>query len=149
MQAKKVLVPVHGNECDAKALQFACDMARKEKGKVYVLYVIEVERAYPLDSNVSSGNQMAERVLKQMENLGKEYKGHVEAEIIQARDEGPAVVFEAMERNVDAIVVGIPFQRRYGSFSLGRTVPHILKNAPCPVVLWRQAMEVTSNGRNG
>ena len=71
MQAKKVLVPVHGDECDEKALQLACDMTRKEKGKVYVLYVIEVERAYPLDANVSSGNQMAERVLKQMENLGK------------------------------------------------------------------------------
>lgn len=142
MHAKRVLVPVHGDACDDLALQVACDLTRKEKGKVYVLYVIEVQRELPLDVDLSSETSLVEEVLQNLERLGnKEYKGNVEAEILQAREAGPAVVLEAVERRVDAIVVGLSYKKRYGAFSLGHTVPHILKNAPCPVLVWRQGVE--------
>ena len=79
-----------------------------------------------------------------MEKLGKEYQANIEAEILQAREAGPAVVQEAVDREVEAIVVGSPYKRAYGVFSLGKTVPFILKNSPCPVLLWRG-----QNGTNG
>ena len=77
-----------------------------------------------------------------MEKLGKKYQGDIEAEILQARDAGPAVVQEAVQREVDAIVVGLHYKRRYGAFSLGKTIPYILKNSPCPVLLWRGKNEI-------
>ena len=84
-----------------------------------------------------------------MEKLGEEDHGNLEAGILQARDAGPAVVQEAVDREVEAIVVALPYKRRYGSFSLGNTVPYILKNAPCPVLLWRQEIGVNGRGRQG
>lgn len=147
MHAKKVLVPVCGDESDSDALWLAREMTRGAKGKVYVLYVIEVQRDLPLDADVGSENAEGEDVLQRMEKLGEEYHCDIEAEILQARDAGPAVVQEAVERGVEAIVMAVPYKRRYGVFSLGRIVPYILKNAPCPVLLWRQEYDLNGKGR--
>ena len=137
MEASKVLLPVVGGESDEESLRLACAMTKAAKGKVYVLYVIEVARQLPLDADVSSENAKGEQILQRMEKLGKEYHADIEAEMLQARDAGPAVVQEAVDREVEAIVMGISYKRRYGVFNLGKTVPFILKNAPCPVLLWR------------
>lgn len=141
MEAKRVLLPVHGDELDQDSLQLASKLTKESKGKIYVLYVIEVDRRLPLDADISSEDAKAEQVIQQMEALGKKYKVEIEGYQISARDAGPAVVQEAVEREVDAIVVGLHHKRRYGVFSLGNTVPFILKHSPCPVLLLR--------GKNG
>jgi len=137
MEAKRVLLPVNGDDSDEESLWLACNLVRETKGKIYALYVIEVARQLPLDSDVSSETAKGEQVLQRIEKLGKKYHVEVHAEILQAREAGPAVVQEAVERQVGTIVVGVPYKRRYGAFSLGRTVPFILKNSQCPVLLWR------------
>lgn len=137
METKKVLLPVYGSEPDEDSLRLACKLAKESKGKVYVLYVIEVSRRLPLDADISSEVTRGEQILQRMEKLGKKYHCDIEAEILQARDAGPAVVQEAVQRDVDAVVVGLHYKRRYGTFSMGRTVPYILRNSPCPVLVWR------------
>ena len=144
MQASKVLVPVRGDESDNEALSLACEMTRGTKGKVYVLYVMEIQRYLPLDADPGGELAKGEEVLQRMEKLGEQFHGDIEAEILRARDAGPAVVQEAEEREVEAIVVAVPYKTRYGVFSLGSTVPYILKNATCPVLLWRQ--QISTNG---
>ena len=143
MQANKVLVPVNGADCDEEALWLAQELTRETSGKIFVLYVIEVQRSLPLDAEVGSESVRGETVLQRMESLGAKGRSNLEAEILQARDAGPAVVQEAVERSVDVIVLALPYKHRYGMFSLGNTVPYILKNAPCPVLLSRQAMAQT------
>jgi nucleotide-binding universal stress UspA family protein len=146
MQASRVLVPVCGVEADEEALTLACEMIRPAKGKVYVLYVIEVRRSLPLDADVETENARGEDVLQRMEKLGEELRVDLEAEILRAREAGPAVVQEAVDRQVQAIVIGAPYRRHHGVFSLGHTAPYILRNAPCPVLLWRQ--EIGMNGKS-
>jgi nucleotide-binding universal stress UspA family protein len=54
--------------------------------------------------------------------------------LLQARDVGAAIVDEAIERDADLLVVGLPFRKRFGGeFAIGRTIPYILQNAPCTV----------------
>ena len=53
MEAKRVLLPVHGDEIDQDSLQLACKLTKESKGKIYVLYVIEVGRGVPLDADVA------------------------------------------------------------------------------------------------
>ena len=149
MQASRVLVPVCGVEADEDALALACDMIRPAKGKVYVLYVIEVRRSLPLDADVEAENAKGEDVLQRMENLGKKFHVDLEAGILRARDAGPAVVQEAVDREVQAIVIGVPYRWHHGVFSLGHTVPYILRNAPCPVLLWRQEMSTNGKSKKG
>ena len=60
---------------------------------------------------------------------------------MQARDTGPAVVDEAEEFGADLIVMGLPYKRRFGEFNLGRTVPYVLKNAACRVILFRESRD--------
>ena len=82
--------------------------------------------------------------------MAKKYKCKAEAELVQSRQAGCAVVQEGVDKKVDAIVLGIPYQERYGSFSLGDTIPYVLKNAPCQVVVWRDSIrEPEFNGVNG
>ena len=55
-------------------------------------------------------------------------------------------VQEAVDKSVDAIVLGLPYREVYGSFSMGETAPYVLRNAPCKVILWRSSLSsYTSN----
>ena len=135
-----VLVPVEGSASDQAAVELACSLASVWKGTVYVLHVIEVERRLPLDAEVPEAALRAEEVLTAMEDVAKPHKCKVQAEMLQSRRAGPAIVQASAQRQVDAIIVGADYATSYGSFSLGQTVPYILENAPCKVILWRNGV---------
>jgi nucleotide-binding universal stress UspA family protein len=143
----KILVPVHGNKFDDDALRLASQIAKGTKAKVFALCVIQVKRELPLDAEISGETSKANKVLHHLEALGKELKCPVEATLLQARDVGPAIVQEAVEIGVDLIVMQMPYKKRFGSFTLGDTVPYILKNAPCQVLVCRE--EKRTNSKNG
>lgn len=134
---QRILVPLGGNEADAATLQIACDAARKTRAQVFAIYVITVKRALPLDADLVSEAHSGENILARAEQWGTEFDYQVETELLQSREIGPAIVDEAVNRGADLIVLGLPYKRHYGEFTLGRTVPYVLKNAPCPVWVYR------------
>jgi nucleotide-binding universal stress UspA family protein len=138
MDFKSILVPVVGTEADREAIKLACRLARRDKGKIWVVSVIAIKRALPLDAEIDSEIQDAEAVLDSVERVAEEEDYEVETDVLQAREVGPAVIDEAVERGVDLILMGISYKRRFGQFSLGGVVPYVLKNAPCPVILYQQ-----------
>ena len=71
-----------------------------------------------------------------------DHAGHaLEAVLVQARDVGAALVDEAVERAADLLVVGLPYRKKFGGdFAIGKTVPYVLKNAPCAVWVAREPM---------
>ena len=58
------------------------------------------------------------------------------------RHAGPAVVLEAEDRNMDAVILSVPYKRRFGSCSMGATASYVFDNAPCRVILWREPTPV-------
>ena len=138
MEFKKVLVPVVGSEADEEAMKLACRLARKDKGKVWAVSVVAIKRALPLDAEIDSEIKKAEDVLDAVELVAEGEDYEVETDVLQAREVGPAIVDEAVERGVDLILMGITYKRRFGQFSLGNVVPYVLKNSPCPVILYQQ-----------
>ncbi len=60
--------------------------------------------------------------------------------MLQAREAGPAIVDEASEEEVDLILMGLAYKKRFGEFSLGTAAPYILQHAPCPVLLLREVI---------
>ena len=138
MEFKKILVPVAGTEADEEAMRLACRLAKKDKGKVWAVSVVAVKRALPLDAEIDSEIQNAEDVLNHVEGIAEEEDYEVETDVLQTREVGPAIIDEAVERGVDLILMGIKYKRRFGQFSLGNVVPYVLKNAPCPVILYQQ-----------
>jgi nucleotide-binding universal stress UspA family protein len=140
-ELKSLLVPVDGSPESMKAVEFACGLAKRNKGKVHVVHVIEVKRSLPLDAELVTEALRGEEILDEAEKIAKRNDLEVEGDLLQAREAGHAIVDEASERGVDAIVVGVPFSRPFGEFELGRVPAHILKNAACQVILLRMPLE--------
>lgn len=139
IKATRVLVPVNGNSTDDEAVMLACEVARQNRGPVFAIYVIEVKRTLPLDVDLPPEAERGDAVLAAAERVAKGLGVELESELLQARDVGTAIVDEAVERQVDLIVMGITYKRKFGEFDLGATAPYVLKNAPCRVWLTRAA----------
>ncbi|MFC1974203.1 universal stress protein [Chloroflexota bacterium] len=140
MQLKKVLVTVGGTSVDEEALKLACKLVKSEKGKVYITYVIQVDRTLPLEAEVEAEIRQGEDVLNQAEIIVENQDCEAEIDLLQARDVGAAVVDEAAERDIDLIMIGRSYKKEFGEFSLGKIVPYVLKNAPCWVIIFQEPM---------
>ena len=137
-QLSCVLVSVNGSAADADAVRLACELAHDNGAKVCAIYVIEVKRSLPLDADLAQETARGELVLADAEQLGNTLNCSIETELLQAREVGPAIVDLAYERRADVLVMGIIYKRKFGEFTIGETVPYVLKNAPCQVCLTRQ-----------
>ena len=145
---RRVLVPVSGGDSDEQAVRLACSLVKK-KGTVYLFNVLEVARDLPLDAPPQADVERSDALLERMERVGHSEKRNVETEAVQAREAGPTVVNEAIERSVDAIVMGVDYSAARGEFELGPAVNYVLRRAHCQVWLSRgPAPAELLNGRN-
>jgi len=139
IQLKDILVPVDGSQASLEALALACLLAKRNKGRVYAVYVIEVARTLPLDADLSPEAKQGEEVLARAEQVADSLDFEVTGELLQARDAGHAIVDEAIERDVDGVLLGMEYKRPLGEFQMGWTSQYILRHVPCQVVLCRSA----------
>ncbi len=119
------------------AVAVACSIARRNKGKVYAVHVIEVRRSLPLDADLTEEASSGEDVLTRAERVAADADFKLEGELLQAREAGHAIVDEAMERHVDLILMGAEHKAPLGEYQMGRLTQYVLKAAPCNVWLWR------------
>jgi len=138
MEFYKILVPISGTEADEEAIKLACRLAKKNRSKIWAVYVITVQRTLPLDAEIKPEIQKAEEILDHIEMVAEEEDYEVAAEALQAREAGLAIIDEAVERGVDLILMGVKHKKWFGQFSLGNVVPYVLKNSPCPVILYQE-----------
>ena len=134
----QILVPIEGTLADAAAIRLACQIARQDKARLLAVFVIEVKRAMPLDSENAPDIDHGEQLLAQAEQFAKQLGVKIETELLQARRAGPTIINEVIERNVDLIIIGIPYRDSIGDFQLDATTSHIMKVATCQVWLCRQ-----------
>ncbi len=129
-----VLVAVGGNPLDAHVLRMTCSMLKGTKTPLYAVHVIEMPWTDAVDSTPEEEVSIeADRLLEHASEVVSECGYKVETELLQARAAGAAIVDEAAARGCDLIVVGLPYKREYGEFSMGETVPYVLEHSPVPV----------------
>jgi nucleotide-binding universal stress UspA family protein len=138
MEFNKILVPLTGTQVGEEAMRLACKLAKKNKAKIWVVYVVAVKRSLPLEAEIEAETKKAEDILDHAESVAGEEEYEVVTDLLQAREVGPAIVDEAVEREVDLILMGLPYKRRFGQFWLGTVVPYVLTNAPCRIILFRE-----------
>ena len=141
LRLREILVPVDGSEASLDALALACLLAKRNKGRVYAVYVIEVARTLPLDAELTPQARQGEEILTRAEEVAHSLDFEVAGELLQARDAGHAIVDETIERNVDGIILGMSYKRPLGEFQMGRTAQYVIKNAPCQVIVSRAAVK--------
>lgn len=137
----RAVVALNGGPSDARIVRLVCDLAARTKAELIAVHVVEIDWTLPLDADIAGRSEEAQQVLDQAEAAAEAAKVQLEPVLLQARDVGAALVDEATERQVDLLILGLPYRKRFGGdFAIGRTIPYVLKNAPCSVWVVREPM---------
>jgi nucleotide-binding universal stress UspA family protein len=124
---------------DRTIVRLSAALARPAHAELVAVHAVEIDWTLPLDADVAGRSEDAQRALDMAEEAAEGAGSRLETVLLQARDVGAAIVDEASERGADLIVLGLPYRKRFGGdFDMGRTVPYVLKNAPCAVWVVRQ-----------
>ena len=115
-------------------------MARASKAVLHAIYVVEVPLALSIEAEIGEEIDRGERILSRIEAIGSEekYKG-IQARSMRARQAGPAIVVEAEGRDINLILIGVPYRRSFNSSMLGSTASYVFHNASCQVMFWRES----------
>ncbi len=137
--ANRILVPVNGDKASEHVFRWSCQLARQSKAHLHAVYVIEVPLEMPLESEIGEATDRGEEILARIEAIASEekYKG-LQARFLRARQAGSAIVLESEDRFMDLLIVGVPYNRRFGSCTFGTTASYIFHNASCQVMFWRE-----------
>jgi len=138
---QRVVVALNGGSSDARIVRLAAETTRDTKAELIAIHVVELDWTLPLDADVAGRSEAIQQILDMAETVAEDSKQTLEPVLLQARDVGAAIVDEAAERDVDLIILGVPFRTRFGGeFAIGRTIPYVLQNAPCTVWVVREPM---------
>lgn len=141
---RSVVVPVNGGATDFRVIDLAFGIASAGNGTdLALVYVLEVPQQHALDADLPNEIRQGETVISRAEEYARS-RGHgvwgaLTATLLQARFAAAAIVDEAIERNADAIILATRNERRLGLLTQGETVPYVLDNAPCDVLVLRVA----------
>jgi nucleotide-binding universal stress UspA family protein len=141
-----ILVPLTNTPASFEAVSVAAMLAKQRKGRIYAVHVIEVLRSLPLNAEMQAEARRGEQLIHRAEELAEHHGVSITGQLLQAREAGPAIVDEARDRNVEAIILGIGYKRLIGSFQVGRTADYILKNATSQVWVIRQGVNQPGPG---
>jgi APA family basic amino acid/polyamine antiporter len=151
-----ILVPIFGEKLDDDIIQTAGRLAaegrdgQSSSGSVIeAIWVTEVPLSLPLDAPLPEAQvQRAKDALARAKAVGEEYGGvNVIPTLVRARRVGPAIVNEARERGVEAIVLAAeePSRIRGGALLggaggplenfVGEVTKYVIRKAPCRVIL--------------
>ncbi len=147
---KRILVPVEGAPTDHESVVLACDMSKKDKAEILLLYVIEVRRNLPIDAEMTEEIERGETVLDHAQRFADKIGCRVETDLLQAREAGSAIVNEAVERDAQLIVMGVPYHEKFGEYCVKPRAQYVLEHAGCRVILAREPLpqgQPTVNGR--
>ena len=128
---ERILVPTDGSGPANAALEYAGEIAARERITVHVLHVID-----PDADPEEAGNLLAD---------GRAWAGDTDAPVIdeiQTGEPRDAILEYAAEYGVDAIVMGTRGRRGVGRLLLGSVTESVVRDADVPVLVVRGAPEV-------
>jgi len=142
---RRAVIALSGHPNGMRLVKLVAELVRPHKGELIGVHVVEVDWSMPLDMDVAGRSEEIQQVLDMAEGTAEAAGVKLESVLLQARDVGAALVDEALERDADVLVVGLAYRTKFGGdFAIGRTIPYILKNAPCAVWVVREPIQEES-----
>ena len=136
---RRAVVALSGHPNGQRLVRLVAELAKVHKAELIGVHVVEVDWSMPLDMDIAGRSDEIQQVLDVAEGTAEAVRVQLEAVLLQARDVGAALVDEAIERDADLLVVGLAYRTKFGGdFAMGRTIPYVLKNAPCAVWVVRE-----------
>jgi basic amino acid/polyamine antiporter, APA family len=131
---RRVLVPLLADEESETAVALAAELAADRGSRITAVVVVEVPPALPLEAHMFEEEAAAKRALEEARAIAYARGVDVRARVLRARDAGEAIVEEAERSQADVVVLRAPrSSRRWRVF--GKTVDHVLRHAPCRVMV--------------
>ena len=138
---RRAVLGLNGSSADPLVIQAALQLSSRDT-ELVALHVVEVDWRHDLDEEIPGSRELASAVLDMAEGAAERGKVRMRTELLQARDVGAALVDEAVAIDADVILLGLPYRTRLGGdFAIGRTIPYVFQNAPCRVVVVREAVD--------
>ena len=130
-----MVVPVAANPDSMRAVEVACRLAAEHHASLKVVTVVEVPALLPLDADMREEESAAHTLLREADAIAEAQGVRVSTRLLRARTAGGAIVDQASAMGADLVVVGAVRHRVLGSRTpiFGRTVKHVLEQAPCRV----------------
>lgn len=136
---RRAILALAGGPCDDRIVALAVNLGGTAHAELVGVHVVEVGWSMPLDADIAARSEEAQQILDHAELTAENLRSRLEPVLLQAREVGAALVDEATERAADLLVVGLPYRKRFGGdFAIGRTIPYVLKHAPCEVWVVRE-----------
>jgi nucleotide-binding universal stress UspA family protein len=146
---RRAVVALSGHPNGQRLVRLVADLAKAQKAQkaeVIGVHVVEIDWSMPLDMDVAGRSDDIQQILDLAEGTAESSGVALESVLLQARDVGAALVDEAIEREADLLVVGLAYRTKFGGdFAIGRTIPYVLKNAPCAVWVVREPIQEESS----
>lgn len=155
---KRILVPTDFSPPSQRALIHALRLGREAGAEIYVLHVAEdlhTPRGCSAHEYLEMRDHSRRRVKDEMTEFLKALPGgDLGATLHLIAVEGvpsSEIVREAVEHNVDLIVISTHGHTGFQRFLLGSTADKVVRLAPCPVLVIRKkhTVSVSSTGEPG
>jgi nucleotide-binding universal stress UspA family protein len=140
-QFRRAILALAGGSGDERIVKLASELGRSSRAELIGVHVVEIEWSLPLDADIAARSEDAQQILDHAELTAETLKVRLEPVLLQAREVGAALVDEATERTADVLILALGYRKRFGGdFAIGRTIPYVLKHAPCSVWVVREPM---------
>ena len=128
-----ILAVITGSNSDEYVAATASRLAKQMKFPVNLLYVIEVDRNYPIDMEVPKDTEKGEKALTQTEKIVSEFKVKSKGEILQARFSGSAIISQS--ENIQAKLIVLAHKEQNSNNLYDNICGYVSSNAKCDVIM--------------
>ncbi len=141
MPFQRVLCVLKGEESDRDAIEIAVSVLQGSQKLLYIVYVILVDRRFPLDGNMPDEVRRAEGILANAEKMSGLEQQEIKGGILQGRSLSHTIVQEIFDKRIGAVVLAARMEDAFGDLSLDRDCEHLLANLPITLILIRKSLE--------
>ena len=128
-----ILAVITGSTSDEYITATASRLAKQMKFPVNLLYVIEVDRNYPIDMEITQDTEKGEKTLSQMEKVVSKFKVKSKGEILQARFSGSAIISQS--ENIEAKLIVLEYKEQNSNNLYDNIYRYVAGNAKCDVIM--------------
>lgn len=130
-------MPLADNPESQEAIDVASRLAAEHGSSITAIAVVEVPPLLPTDAHMANEEASARALLKRAAAVAESYGVSVSLETVQSRDAASAILTAILEHDIELVVIGAPRRERStrSVAIFGHTVEHVLKKAPCRVMV--------------
>ena len=137
LEYRQIVVPVFAEADVAIAMNLACELAAERRSRITVGATLEVPLGFPIGARLPEEERLGD-LLDEAESIADAYGVTVRPRLVRTRSAGEAIVAEARHHHAEVVILPAsrPQSRRQSRrMPLDATTEHVLRRAPCRVLL--------------